>query len=826
MALSLKVQWVIELDTCLCDDSQKRISTSIEEHTVMCIKSVPIQKFRYILLLVILCSINVLSAKQQELQSGKESEVSRIKARIDTLTKELTAIETQPTESVPAAKEQAPNFFEMSLQELMEVKIETSATLTKTSPRLVPFALTTITQEDIRRSQARSLYELLEMYVPNLEMLFAREYPKALGLRGIISHQSNKFLLLVNGRIMNERTTFGVMTEVDLPMLTDIHHIDVVRGPSSALYGPGALSMTINIVTDNANTYQGQETTIRGGDIEKFATFEYKLGKKLDEDSGVFLYAGVSHYRGATAADSPTVFGTKAEVWLLNHYPTWTWDIVPGDEYWGKWFKNLNQAPFDRPKMKMYAEYTKGNFDIWARYIQGGQWIDFTCWHDDFARWDWWHVRVFADESVSYNQATIQASYDQEVSSDLSVKYVASYERFANENENFEQAYFQTSYAEDEIYGKILANWKPRENHSLAFGGEWAHDEFGIPVSGKAISDHPFEFHYPPNRVGTDPYYWVGYMPRWNTEHPALLGEYQWNINDKFTLFLSGRVDWHPYTDTMYSPRGVLVYTPNTKDTFKLMLSRSARTNTAAQMWIDYHYLETKSPVETINAYELRYERQHSKNFWFGGSVFLYELPDALGDIWEVSEGVSTGTKVVGDIRSWGFELEAGYHKDRLKVDLSHGYTKLLKMTVKPGIPWQDYSAAPYGFGNDLAQWNNHISKIRAEYEVNKKLIVNGALCVLWGNPGGKDAAEYRNYLFPNWDYDLGFDKPFAPSAYLNLGAEYKWSKNTTLNVIGYNLLGLVDIDLNKRRIGFDRELPGRFRIQPVAFGASFTHKF
>jgi iron complex outermembrane receptor protein len=795
-------------------------------------KGVPIRKFRYILLLAILCSINVLSAEQQELQSGKEGEISRINARIDTLTKELSAIETQPAESVPAAKEQAPNFFEMSIEELMNVKVETSATLTKTSLRTVPFALTTITQEDIKRSQARSLYELLEMYVPNLQMIFTREYPKALGLRGVISHQSDKFLLLVNGRIMNERTDFGVESEVDLPMLTDIHHIDVIRGPSSALYGPGALSMTINIVTDNANTYQGEEVTVRGGAIEEYTTVEYKLGKKLNEDSGIFFYAGVSKYDGANDSYSPMVFGSKVDVWLDSRQPNWVWDQPHGDTYVEKWFKNLNQTPFDKPKMKMYAEYTKGGFDIWARYTQGGQWIDFTEWHDDPARKvNPWDSRLFAKESLSYTQATIQASYDQEVSPDLSVKYVTSYERLTNDNENYEQALLRKSFAEDELYGKILANWKPRENHSLAFGGEWSHDEFGKGLSGDAISNQPFAFHYPPNQVGDN---WVGYMPRWNTDHPALLGEYQWNINDKFTLFLSGRVDWHPYTKTMYSPRGVLVYTPNKKDTFKLMASQSERTNTAAQMWIDYNYLNTKSPIDKLNAFELRYERQHSKDLWFASSVFLYDFPNTLGDVPEALSSFSTGTKVVGDIKSWGFELEAGYHKDKLKVDLSHSYTKLLKMTGAEGITWQNYSAAPFGFGNDFAQWENHITKIRTEYELSDKLTVNGALCVMWGSPGGQDAANYRDYMghiyypvvLPNWDYALGFSKPFKASAYLNLGAEYKWSKNTILNVTGYNLLGLVDKDLNKRRVGFDQEFPGRFRIQPVALGASLTHKF
>ena len=57
------------------------------------------------------------------------------------------------------------------------------------------------------------------------------------------------------------------MSERDLPMLTDINHIEVIRGPGSAMYGPGVISMVINIITENANTFQGTEVTGRFGGI-------------------------------------------------------------------------------------------------------------------------------------------------------------------------------------------------------------------------------------------------------------------------------------------------------------------------------------------------------------------------------------------------------------------------------------------------------------------------------------------------------------------------------------------------------------------------------
>jgi outer membrane cobalamin receptor len=137
----------------------------------------------------------------------------------------------------------------LSLDELMNIEVVSTATLTETKPRLVPAAVTTINAEQIKASGARSMFELLDIYVPNLEWLRHHWEPDAIGLRGIINDRNDKFLLLVNGRNMNQHTHSGAISELDLVELRDIHHIDVVRGPGSALYGPGAVSMVINIIT-------------------------------------------------------------------------------------------------------------------------------------------------------------------------------------------------------------------------------------------------------------------------------------------------------------------------------------------------------------------------------------------------------------------------------------------------------------------------------------------------------------------------------------------------------------------------------------------------
>lgn len=67
-----------------------------------------------------------------------------------------------------------PSLFDMPLEDLMQIKVQTTSSLTKTTLDKQPATTTRITQTDIEQSGARSLYELLDIYVPNF--YWARHY--------------------------------------------------------------------------------------------------------------------------------------------------------------------------------------------------------------------------------------------------------------------------------------------------------------------------------------------------------------------------------------------------------------------------------------------------------------------------------------------------------------------------------------------------------------------------------------------------------------------------------------------------------------------------
>ena len=180
----------------------------------------------------------------------------------------------------------------LSPEELRNLRV-TSATLTDTDSRYIPAAVTTIDLEDIERSGARTLNELLQIYVPGLQLIRHHFNVSHLGTRGIISDTEDKYILLVNGRVMNQRTQIGIISERDLMLLADIHHIEVIRGPGSALYGLGAISMVVAITTLDGETFQGTEMNAKIGQGEERYGFELKHGLRFGQDGALFLYGGL-----------------------------------------------------------------------------------------------------------------------------------------------------------------------------------------------------------------------------------------------------------------------------------------------------------------------------------------------------------------------------------------------------------------------------------------------------------------------------------------------------------------------------------------------------
>ncbi|MGH9395870.1 MAG: TonB-dependent receptor plug domain-containing protein [Terriglobia bacterium] len=158
----------------------------------------------------------------------------------------------------------------------------TSASKKKEKLSRVAAAIYVITQDDIRRSGATNIPDLLRM-VPGLDVAQINANTWAISSRGFNSEFADKMLVLIDGRTVYDPLFSGVFWNVqDLP-LEDIDRIEVIRGPGATVWGANAVNGVINIITKSSKeTHGGLLSSGWGTEEGPFATIQYggTLGKK------------------------------------------------------------------------------------------------------------------------------------------------------------------------------------------------------------------------------------------------------------------------------------------------------------------------------------------------------------------------------------------------------------------------------------------------------------------------------------------------------------------------------------------------------------------
>ena len=244
------------------------------------------------------------------------------------------------------------DIFTLGIAELMNIEV-TSASKKVQRVADVGAAVFVITQEDMRRSGARSIPEALRL-APGVQVARIDANKWAVSIRGFNGRFANKLLVLMDGRSVYTPLFSGVFWDAQDTLLADIDRIEVIRGPGAALWGANAVNGVINIITKSATDTLGGLVNIGGGTEERgFAEARYGMSlseaadirfyaKHLDRDSGMDAAGNQAHdawhmSRGgfrldsrATERDILTIQGeyydgSVGENYLLNKLPT------PGD---------------------------------------------------------------------------------------------------------------------------------------------------------------------------------------------------------------------------------------------------------------------------------------------------------------------------------------------------------------------------------------------------------------------------------------------------------------------------------------------------------------
>lgn len=693
--------------------------------------------------------------------------------------------------------------YKMDLEQLLKIELKAAAGLTETDSRRLPVAMTEMDERDIARSGAIDINRLFEIYVPNGQFIDHHHLQPHLGMRGIISDREDKYLFQVNGRTMNNRMSYGADNERGLPLLGDIRRLSVVRGPASATHGAGALAGVVALETHNGLTFQGFDVQLRQGIRDWFSAGEVRFGRKLSDDSGLFLYYGIADQQGADSDAAPYYIGRSYPA--RNGLPpnvAGEPSQAPFDDYW--------TSAFGSPYHKAHASYVKGPFELWFRYTRDG--------HQDrplreiygankpatLAVDDWVRGRQFRNE-----QATVVAGFNKQVAPKWKLNLTGSFDRYALRDQRMGtqlNAPEPRDANEKELFGRAIATWTPASAHALAIGMEYSRERYDDPFFSDALDRAP-----------------VITQREWTTNTVSVLAEYQWKASADWTVFLSARTDKHTYSDWLVAPRGSVVFTPNEKDTIKLMVGESLRRGVDEELWAENYRRGTIPDPESLRSYELSYDRKLNDR-WQATVAGFYEDYDALG--WVPALEVSTS---LGNYTMAGGEFQLTYRAPRTRASLSTGFTKLRDSSLPGNLPaaGQAITSQPYGFGNDLAEWAPFVTKLSVSHEIASKMSLNGSLIHYSGFPGGEDYAEYARTLATQPSAvpvsDVGYDTPYGPNLYAHLGVDYRATERLTVRVNGHNLVAPFDETLSKRNYYFRLS---EFTVQPASVSLSLRYRF
>jgi len=192
----------------------------------------------------------------------------------------------------------------VSLEELGNIQVY-SASKHLQSIRDAPSSVTVITADEIQRYGYRTLSDILET-VRGFYITYDRDYT-FVGVRGFgrLGDWNTRVLVLIDGHRTNNnvlgQTMIGPEFLVDVDL---IERVEIIRGPSSSLYGADAFFAVINVITRKSPQLKGFEVSVAPA---SFGTYE-----------GRASYGG--QYKGVDLLLSGTFHGSAGQTLFFPQF--------------------------------------------------------------------------------------------------------------------------------------------------------------------------------------------------------------------------------------------------------------------------------------------------------------------------------------------------------------------------------------------------------------------------------------------------------------------------------------------------------------------------
>jgi len=494
-----------------------------------------------------------------------------------------------------------PDLTTLSLEELMDIDVVYGASRFEQKVTQAPASVTVISGEEIRRYGYGTLAEILGS-VRGLYTTYDRNY-SFVGVRGFQrpGDFNMRTLIMVDGHRVNDSVYQSVLIGTDgLLHVEDIERVEVIRGPSSSIYGTGAFFGVINVITRNGASLGGAEFSAGIGSYE---TVGGRLAWGRKTEGGVDWFVSGS----ALDSDGRNLYYPEFDDPLTNNGRA---EGVDGDGF-----------------QKVFGKLSFGHFKIEGAFASRDKVIPtapyFTNFNDPDNRTE--DERAFL--SVTYNRpvgrktAVVgRAYYDR-------YHYRGDYDYTAPGNLYTEHSWAYTRGLE------LQVNTRLGERHTLVAGGEYrdhfradfyAEDDTGV------ISD-----------LRESPEDWGVFL------------QDEFVVSKKVSINLGVRHDEYPEFGGSTNPRLAVIISPTQRTFLKLLHGQAFR----APSIYELHYSGFANPLlepERIRSTEAVLEHYIGRSTRVTAALFLNRIHDLIS-IDTLGSGVFEN---IDDVESRGIEME------------------------------------------------------------------------------------------------------------------------------------------------------------------------
>lgn len=401
------------------------------------------------------------------------------------------------------AQETTKDLSEASLEELANITVYTASRHTQKVTD-APSSVTVITRDEIQKYGYRTLGDILRS-VRGFDVTYDRNYTYA-GVGGINRPETynSRVLLMINGLRTNNNIYEQAMLGTEFPLDIDlIERVEIVRGPSSSLYGTSAFFAVINVITRKADqltgaelafepasfgTYQGRASyggKYRGADVVLSSGFYDSRGQTLffpefnspatnnglarnaDYDTYQHFLAVVSFrgftfqgIYGARTKDIPTgAFGT-----VFDDSRTHTFDNL---RFFDLGYQHPVGKGWDVAGRTSVGRYVYDGIFVYGPAQPGGS----DVLNRDFARGTWWSGELKLQKSVERNNLTFGTEFQDNLQQDqvnYNINPFLQYISSRPPSSGIWALYGQDEFA---LTGKLSLSAGVRYDHYYNFGG-------------------------------------------------------------------------------------------------------------------------------------------------------------------------------------------------------------------------------------------------------------------------------------------------------------------------------------------------------------------